>query len=160
MVKISILTISFLFFLILSCSTESNVEESELLKPKFDSLLAQKLQADDYGMRKYVMAFLKSGSNRNQDSLEVIRLQTAHMENIERMAKEGKLVLAGPFLDDGAIRGIYIFNVETVEEAEKLTETDPAIKAGRLIIELHTWYGSAALMQVNEVHQKIQKVSF
>ena len=58
------------------------------------------------------------------------------------------------------MRGIYIFNVETIEEAKKLTETDPAIKAGSLIMELHEWYGSAGLMAVPEIHEKVQKVSF
>jgi hypothetical protein len=56
------------------------------------------------------------------------------------------------------LRGIYIFDVATVAEAEALTRTDPAIQAGQLVMELHPWYGSAALMMVNEVHAKIQKV--
>jgi uncharacterized protein YciI len=79
------------------------------------------------------------------------------MENINRMAAEGKLVIAGPFADDGPIRGIYIFDVPTVAEAEALTRTDPAIQAGSLAMELHPWYGSAALMMVNEVHERIQQ---
>jgi uncharacterized protein YciI len=82
------------------------------------------------------------------------------MENIERMAKEGKLVVAGPFMDEGELRGIYVFNVKTVEEARALTSTDPAIKAGRLSMELHPWYGSAALMEVNDLHNRIQKKGF
>tara|TARA_R110001583_G_scaffold24869_5_gene90477 strand:- start:3670 stop:3873 length:204 start_codon:yes stop_codon:yes gene_type:complete len=55
----------------------------------------------------------------------------------DRVVKERTSVLVGPFFDDGDIRGINIFNVTTIEEAEKLTESDPAIKAGRLIMELH-----------------------
>ena len=81
------------------------------------------------------------------------------MQNIIRMATEGTLVLAGPFLDQGEVRGIYIFNVATVAEAEALTNTDPAIQAGRLVMELHPWYGSAALMEVNQLHKRVQKVS-
>ena len=124
----------------------------------FDSLYAQKLGADDYGMRSYVMAFLKSGPNRDQSEEEAQELQAAHMANIGRLAEEGKLVLAGPFLDGGDLRGIYIFAVESVEEAEELTATDPAIQAGRLIMELHPWYGSAAVMEINEIHNKISKI--
>ena len=127
---------------------------------KFDAELAKKYGADDYGMKKYVMAFLKAGPNRNQDSATAVKLQAAHMANINKMADEGYLVLAGPFLDKGDIKGIYIFNVESVEKAKELTETDPAIKAGRLVMELHPWYGSAALMPVNETHKKIQKKDF
>jgi uncharacterized protein YciI len=126
-------------------------------KNNYDEALAKKLGADDYGMKKYVMAFLKAGPNRSQDSATRAKLQAAHMENIGRMAKAGELVVAGPFMDNGEIRGIYIFNVESVEKAKALTETDPAIKAGSLVMELHPWYGSAAMMQINETHNKIQK---
>jgi uncharacterized protein YciI len=134
--------------------------KAEKSKPAYDALLAKKLGADDYGMRKYVIAFLKNGPNRSQDSVTAAQLQAAHLANIGRMAEAGQLAVAGPFMDDGDIRGIYIFNVETPEEAKKLTETDPAIKAGRLIMELHPWYGSAAVMQINETHKKIQKKDF
>jgi uncharacterized protein YciI len=125
----------------------------------YNAALAEKLGADDYGMKKYVMAFLLAGPNRSQDTETRTRLQRAHLDNITRLANEGILVLAGPFLDNGDIRGIYIFDVETIEEAKKLTETDPAIQAGSLIMELHPWYGSAALMQLNEIHEKLAKLN-
>lgn len=124
-----------------------------------DSMLALKYGSDAMGMRKYVIAFLKSGPNRNQDSAAAAQIQQAHLANITRLADEGKLAVAGPFLDTGMYKGIYIFNTETVEEARILTESDPAIKAGRLIMELHPWYGSAALMGVYETHKKLQKKS-
>lgn len=123
----------------------------------FDKKLADSLGADAYGMKKYVMAFLKAGPNRGQDSLTRANLQRAHLDNITKMADAGKLVLAGPFLDEGEIRGIYIFNVETIEEARTLTSSDPAIAAGSLIMELKEWYGSAALMLINETHKKLSQ---
>jgi uncharacterized protein len=123
----------------------------------YDAALAKKLGADDYGMKHYVLAYLKKGPDRNQDSATAAQLQAAHMANIQRMADAGDLVLAGPFLDDTDVRGIYIFNVDDIEKAKKLTETDPAVKAGRLVMEMHPWYGSAALMEVNDLHKKIQK---
>ncbi|WP_306643613.1 YciI family protein [Sanyastnella coralliicola] len=125
----------------------------------YDSLLAARLGADDYGMHQYVMAFLKAGPNRDGTEEERAELQRAHMENIGRLADEGKLVLAGPFLDDGELRGIYIFDVQSIEEAEALTATDPAIQSGSLVMELHPWYGSAAVMQINEIHQQIAKIN-
>ena len=131
-------------------------QEKELIN--FNAELAKEMGADDYGMRKYVMAFLKAGPNRTTDKAEASKLQAAHMANIGRLAEEGKLAIAGPFLDNGELRGIYIFNVETIEEAKKLTETDPAIKAGSLVMELHPWYGSAALGLVNKYHDTISKV--
>lgn len=126
---------------------------------QFDAALALKLKADDYGMKKYVIAFLKSGPNKSTNELERTQLQRAHMDNINKMANEGTLVLAGPFLDNGVLRGIYIFNVETVEEAIKLTETDPMIQKGVLIMELHPWYGSAAIQLITDLHKKIAKIN-
>ena len=123
----------------------------------YDSLTAAKYGADDYGMKKYVMAFLKRGPNQQIDSAQAVALQAAHMENIVRMAEAGKLAIAGPFFGDGELRGIYIFNVETIAEAEALTQSDPAIQAGSLEMELLEWYGSAALMAVNELHQTLAK---
>ncbi len=127
--------------------------------PVYDPELAQRLGADDYGMRRYVIAFLKAGPDRSHDRDEAMRIQAAHMANIHRMAEEGSLILAGPFLDGGELRGIYVFAVDTVEEARALTETDPAVQSGRLTMELHSWYGSAALMQVYDISLRISKDS-
>src|SRR5262245_44581838 len=93
----------------------------------YDAALAARLGADDNGMKVYVMAFLKSGPNRDRPREEAQKLQAAHRANINRLAREGKLVLAGPFESSGDLRGIYIFDVRTVAEAEALTKTDPAI---------------------------------
>ena len=135
-----------------------DVDDKEVVKK--DTALAKELGADDYGMKQYVMAFLKAGHNRDRTPAEAAELQKEHMANIRRLAEEGSLVLAGPFTDSGPIRGIFIFNVTTIEEAKKLTETDPAVKAGSLVMELHTWYGSAALMKVNEIHQTLPSKEF
>jgi len=145
------------FILLTSC--EEGIKSKTDKKKDFNPKLASELQADQYGMSSYVMAFLKRGPNRSQDSLTAANLQKAHLKNIMKMAEEGTLVLAGPFMDDGDIRGIYIFNVATVEEAKKLTESDPAIKAGRLIMELHPWYGSAAVKEINAIHKQLSKES-
>ena len=137
-----------------------NVADKQNSESGYDEALAKKLGADDYGMKPYVMAFLKAGPNRSQDEETAAKLQKAHLDNIKRMAEEGSLVLAGPFMDDDDIRGIYIFNVATIEEARALTETDPAIQAGRLVMELHPWYGTAALPVLKEVYPKLAKKSF
>lgn len=126
-------------------------------KTAYDSLLAAKYGADGYGMKKYVMAFLKRGPNRSPDSAKAMELQMAHLKNIQRMAEEGTLVLAGPFFGSGEVRGIYIFDVPDLEKARELVKTDPAIQAGSLEMELREWYGSAALMAVNNLHKRIAK---
>ena len=78
------------------------------------------------------------------------------MDNIVRLANEGKIIVAGPFLDKTELRGIFIFNVPTVEEAQKLTETDPAVKAGVFVMELHPWYGSASLIESFRIHKTLE----
>jgi uncharacterized protein len=123
----------------------------------YDANLAEHLGADEFGMRTYVMAFLKAGPNRDQDSATAAALQRGHMEAISRLAGEGKLVLAGPFLAGTELRGLFLFAVDSVEEARALTETDPAVQAGRLEMDLLPWYGSAALMTVNDTHQRVAR---
>jgi len=140
-----------LSIIILSCNSNNRQTKvvqtikSSLNKVEFDSLAAKNYGADEYGMKKYVIAFLKKGPNRDLDSAKANELQMAHLKNIGRMADEGKLALAGPFFGDGALRGIYIFNVESIEEAQKLTNSDPAIQAGSLVMELKEWYGNCCL---------------
>lgn len=155
------LTISFLFSIVVSinsCSVDEskkNKESKNTVISEYDSVRATELGADIYGMKNYVFAFLKKGPKVEIDSLKELALQKAHLENIYRMKDEGILVLAGPFLDQGEIRGIFIFNVETVEEARRLTETDPKIKSGILEMELKPWYGTAALLDINKIHKVI-----
>ncbi|MDZ7685321.1 MAG: YciI family protein [Gammaproteobacteria bacterium] len=123
--------------------------------PSFDRELAEQLGADQHGMAHYVIAFLKAGPDRDKPKDEAARLQRAHLDNIQRLAEEGKLLLAGPFLGEGELRGIYIFDVQSVEEARALAESDPAIQSGWLVMELRPWYGSAALRKLPEIVPKI-----
>lgn len=130
-------------------------QESET---KFDKNLAKSLHADDYGMKKYVFCLLKSGTNTTASKEESKKLFEGHMANINKLAQEGKLVVAGPFMkNDRNYRGIYIFNVETIEEAKALVATDPAIKANLLEAELTPWYSSAALQETSKIHEKIAR---
>jgi uncharacterized protein YciI len=151
-----------IFFLISGCedpdltADESQISDTDII---YDAELAGELGADNYGMRQYVIAFLKEGPNRSQDSTRAAELQRGHLDNIRWLAEEGKLVLAGPFMDSEEVRGLFVFNVRTVEEARELTETDPAIKAGWLAMELRPWYGSAALMEVNNIHSRISQTN-
>ena len=125
----------------------------------FDAELAKKVGADERGMKTYVLCILKTGpKDADIKGDERKTIFAGHFANIERLAAEGKLVVAGPFSkNDKAYRGLYIFNVATIEEAEKLVVLDPAVKAGVFVPDLTVWYGSAALMVVNETHNRIVK---
>ena len=159
-VNIYLITFLIVSALVFSCnSTEKDLEKSYdkviVQKSGYDSTKAQAYGADKYGMKKYVIAFLKRGPNRDHDSSVAAALQKAHLENIGKMVEAGQLVLAGPFFGDGDLRGIYVFNVQSIAEAEALTNTDPAIQAGSLVMELKEWYGSAALMEVKDIHSTL-----
>ncbi len=129
--------------------------------PNYDAELATELGADDYGMKSYVLVILKSGSNESTDKTYRDSCFTGHMNNISRLTELDKLIVAGPIgKNDNSYRGIFILNVSTVEEAEKLLKTDPAINEKFLESELYSWYGSAALSQYLEVSDKIWKIGF
>jgi uncharacterized protein len=102
-------------------------------------ILAQEKEELRYEMKKYHMVFLYKGANRNQDSTEAVKIQEGHIANINSLSDEGKLIVAGPFLDDNDLRGIFIFDSVSETEVKELVETDPAIISGRLRYEIHPW---------------------
>lgn len=95
-----------------------------------------------YEMKTYYLVFLKKGPNRSQDSVTVKKLQEGHMAHLTKMAESGKMDIAGPVMADMDLRGICIYNVPTKEEAEKLVNEDPMVKAGRLVAEVIPWYSA------------------
>ncbi len=83
--------------------------------------------------------FLNSGPNRSQDKETAQRLQKEHIAYMEGQAKAGKLLVAGPFIDGGARRGLVIYRMESAAAAKAVAEADPMVQAGRLVVELHPW---------------------
>jgi len=142
----------------LCCIYASSVIAIDNPEDVYDQALAEKLGADDYGMRSYVLVILKTGPAKITDKAEYNKIFRGHFANMKRLAKQKKLVLAGPFMDAGDSRGLYIFNVETIAQAKKLVDTDPAVTAAVFVAEYKKYYGSAALMMVNDIHQRIQKI--
>ena len=93
-------------------------------------------------MAVYYLALLHRGSAWTPEQTpEVARVLEGHMANIRRLAAEGKLILAGPFDDDGDLRGLFLLQAASLQEAQELCDSDPAVKAGRLRVELHPWWG-------------------
>ncbi len=90
-------------------------------------------------MKKHHLVLLKSGAQTSQPSPEAQKIQLEHLWHIRRMMDEGKMVAAGPFMKDGDLRGIFVFNTESAEEAKAWAEADPAVKAGRLIVDIRPW---------------------
>ena len=127
----------------------------------YDAALAKKLNADDYGMKKYVLVILKTGPANITDKTQLDSIFRGHMQNIGRLAAQNKLVVAGPLGEnDKAYEGIFILNATTIEEAKEILDTDPAVHAQALEPELYSWYSSAALQATLDIHKKIQKKHF
>lgn len=91
-------------------------------------------------MVMYYLTLLSRGPKWTPEQTpDTERIQAEHMKHIQKMAGDGKLVAAGPITDGGPLRGIFIFGVASLEEAKALAEGDPAVKAGRLAVEVHPW---------------------
>jgi uncharacterized protein YciI len=126
----SLLLVGFLIILIVS------------FKPTLTSPATEKPATDTSRvvMKKYWMVLLKKGPNRDQSPADAAAIQEKHMANIDRLAKTGKLLVAGPFGDDGDMRGIFILDCADSTEAVNLINTDTAIATGRLSYEIKSWW--------------------
>lgn len=123
--------------------------------PTYDAELAARAGADERGMRQYVLVILKTGPTPVPAGPERDAMFRGHFANIERLAAEGKLLLAGPLDGKDGWRGLYVFDVAEIAEAEALVATDPVIQNGEMVAECHQFYGSAALRFVDEMHRKL-----
>lgn len=125
----------------------------------FNQKLADSLGADHYGMKSYTIVMLTTGSAKIEDKAKMDELMKGHMSNIGRLAKEGKIIVAGPFSEKNNrdYRGMFIFNTKSQEEAESWVKTDPAVAAGVFSYEIFPWYGSAALPLYLKHHKEIAK---
>jgi len=117
-------------------------------------------ERDERGMRIYYMGLLTRGPAWTPEVTDATRaLQEAHLANIQRLAEDGRLLIAGPFAYDESdadqtLRGIYIFDTETRAEAEELARTDPAVQAGRLALRIIPWYGPYGLTYADRAAPK------
>ncbi len=126
---------------------------------RYDAALAKSLGADERGMRSYVLVVLKTGPTRVPDGDRRKQMFEGHFANMQRLADEGKLVFAGPLDGVDGWRGIFVFATEDIATAKTLVATDPVIENGEMVAEYHVLYGSAALMQVNDIHDRISRES-
>ncbi len=124
----------------------------------YDSVLAKKLGGNANGMKNYIMVILTTGTADIKDKKITDSLFKGHMSNMGRLAKEGKLAVAGPFgKNDLGYRGIFIINSNSVDEAKTLVDTDPAVQAGVFSAVYLKWFGTAALLETTDIHNRIVK---
>lgn len=148
-----------LLLIIIVAVALSGCDERGTPETGYDAELAASLGADDYGMKSYILVILKTGPGLISEKHILDSLFRGHMDNISKLAEEGKLIVAGPLTqNEQQYRGIFIINSTSTEEVEKMMAGDPAISSGVLAVEYYNWYGSAALPKYLETHKRIEKV--
>ena len=145
--------------LVVALVTVASAQSTGKRNPAYDAELAKKLGGNDNGMKSYVLVILRTGpSDASVKGDERKKAFEGHFANINKLADEGKLAVAGPFgKNDKTFRGLFIMNTASVEEAQKWAEADPTVKSGIFVVDYIPWYGSASLMATNEIHKKISK---
>ena len=128
--------------------------------PNYDDSLAKIYKGDDYGMKSYFFILLSTGDNKTTTPEFIDSCFRSHMNNIDHLVKEGKLIVAGPFgKNDASMRGLFIIDAANEEEVQTLLEGDAAIQQGLLKASITPWYGSAALPAYLEVSDQIWRKS-
>lgn len=155
-----ILSLTLLIITNLTFGQSKTKNDTLITNPNYDKELADKLGGDDYGMKSYFLVILKTATNTTSNKELIAESFRGHMDNINRLVQEGKLIVAGPLgKNENNYRGIFILdNIETIEEAKEILQTDLAIKNRLLDYEIFTWYGSAALPEYLPFSDKIWKL--
>ena len=97
----------------------------------------------------YVLAVLKTGPRSaplSKDDSQ--RIFGGHMANMQRLARDGRLVMAGPYgkdKSDAALRGVFVLATADLAEAKAWCETDPGFAEGVFRFELAAMTTTAAL---------------
>jgi uncharacterized protein len=124
----------------------NGVMELEVL-PWFAEDVFQKAEKF-FDMREYLFGILERPDKApSYDKATLEKLQAGHMANINKMAKDGLLVSAGPYMLEGKRRGVFIFDSNDRKKVEKACAEDAAIKAGRLGLRLMTWMTSKGTLR-------------
>ncbi len=125
---------------------------------EYDKELADSLGADEYGMKMYTFVILKTGPTVETDTAKLNALFEGHMNNINALSADGRLIVAGPFAkNEQKFRGLFIFNTTSEADVRIWLQNDPTISQGIFTAEIFQWYGSAALPMYLDDHTKIEQ---
>jgi len=164
-----------LVLLFVACSTVKTGHDNNESKPQantgvsaarpvqaqgYDAALAARLGADEYGMKNYVLCFLKPGKQRLMMVSELETLDTKHLQYLQQQVDKGLLVMMGMFPDGGEFYEQLVFNTEDTAVANSIMRQDPKVQAEIVVPEFHRWYGPAALPELKPIHERITRKSF
>jgi len=153
--------LTFAFLIMFSLTYGQSIAEKDSINenPNYDKALAEELGGDEYGMKSYFLVILKTGTNTTKDQDLISKSYRRHLDNINRLVDEKKLILVGPLgKNEQNYRGIFILDgMESIEEVKDVLQTDLAIKNDLLDYEIFPWYGSAALPEYLSYSDKIWK---
>lgn len=105
---------------------------------------------DDQATRQFVFGFLKSGPSSSSPATpeELATLQAGHLTHLWTLRESGALVMGGPLVSPDARRGVVVLAVDGINQAREFAESDPMVRSGRFIVELHPWYAVDGVMKI------------
>lgn len=148
------LLLSLLILLCLSCQESNQIdskpapvtEKPASTLPDVDTSIFETFSYQEgdttFLMKKYFMVHLKKGPNRDQDKKDATVIQEAHLAHLSKLAEDKKLCIAGPFEGDSIIQGMAIYSVPNLAIADSLANADPAVKAGRLTVDVFPFWAA------------------
>lgn len=103
----------------------------------------------EMGMQEYTLGLFRPGAEMTEQSKalgkeKLAELQQAHLDGMDAMARTGKLVFAGPFVDrpgDDPAQGLLLFENATKAEIEAMVQKDAFVQRKMLRVELLRFYG-------------------
>ena len=107
-------------------------------------------------LESFALVLLRSGPNADDFShAELEHFQAVHLAHLEAMTKAGKLAGAGPFSDqpDESLRGLCFYRCGT-DEARGLAERDPSVQAGRMAVDVMTWWTQKGSVSFNRTSRR------
>jgi uncharacterized protein len=128
-----------LLIFIIACKDE-NKTQLQSVSVNYDLQSDTTVYSDE--MKRFWLVLLKKGPHRDQDSASRAKIQASHLANITRLAKEGKIIMAGPIGVESDIQGIFLMNCADSAEVERIVRTDTAVITGRLIMEYYPWWSA------------------
>jgi len=89
-------------------------------------------------LKQYFLGFLVKGEHWNDtEGEQATELMSLHLAFLREQMEAQRYLVAGPVLDEGRLAGVLIIDAKNAPDARTLASMDPAVKAGRLAIEIY-----------------------